>query len=148
MICLAHRFRKLRRGWNKRPLTEKDFWALCKKFGVEVYENCGEHMKWKGVYTVLDGIPTIIIHSGLKGLERLWTMFHELGHHLLHSPATCFFSDSTVHKAQSEANAFAAIALIPENVIRQMPLWELYDLDEFAAKLFQIRLEIFEIYKI
>jgi Zn-dependent peptidase ImmA (M78 family) len=148
MICLANRFKRLRRGWNKRPLTEQDFWALCKKFGVEVYENGGEHMKWKGVYTMLDGIPTIIIDARLAGLEKLWTMFHELGHHLLHSPATCFFSDSTVHKAQSEANAFAAIALIPEQAVRQRYLWDLYEVDEFAAKLFQIRLEIFEMYQI
>ncbi|HEX8708837.1 MAG TPA: ImmA/IrrE family metallo-endopeptidase [Pyrinomonadaceae bacterium] len=148
MICIAKRFKKLRRGWNSRTLTEKDFWALCKKHGVEVYENSGKHMKWKGVYTVLDGIPTIIIDPRLKGLERLWTLFHELGHHLLHSPETCFFSDSTVHKAQSEANAFAAIALIPEKYVRQVPLWDVYDVDEFAAKLFQIRLGVFDLYKI
>src|SRR3954469_11592706 len=147
MNCLATRFRKLRRGWNRRPLTEIDFWALCKKHGVEVYENGGKHMKWKGVYTVLDDIPTIIVDARLRGLERLWTLFHELGHHLLHSPSTCFFSDSTVHKAQSEANAFAAIALIPQKAVRQMYLWDLYDIDEFAAKLFQIRLEVFELYK-
>jgi Zn-dependent peptidase ImmA (M78 family) len=112
-----------------------------------VVEEDSEDMKWPGVYTVILGIPFIIINARLKGLERLWAMFHELGHHLLHSPETCFFSDSTVHKAQSEANAFAAIALIPENVVRQMPLWELYELDEFTAKLFQIRLEVFEAYK-
>lgn len=147
MNCLAKRFQTLRKGWNKRPLTEKDFFAICKKEGVEVIEEDSEDMRWHGIYTVVLGVPFIVIDARLKGLERLWAMFHELGHHLLHSPDTCFFSESTQHKAQSEANAFAAIALIPEKVVRQMPLWELYELDEFAVKLFQIRLEVFEAYK-
>lgn len=147
MICIAKKFSRLRKGWNKRPLTEKDFWAICKKERILVIENDTDYMQWNGIYTVMLGIPTIILNAKLKGLERLWTMFHELGHHLLHSPETCFFSDSTIHKAQSEANAFAAIALIPEKVVRQMPLWELYELDEFAVKLFQIRLEVYEAYK-
>jgi Zn-dependent peptidase ImmA (M78 family) len=144
---MAKRFRQIRRGWNKRPLTEKDFWALCKQYGIDIVEDDTKHMKWPGIYTVIDDVPTIILKANLKGLERLWAMFHELGHHLLHTPETCFFSDSTVHKVQSEANAFAAIALIPEKVVRQTPLWELYDVDEFAVKLFQIRLEVYEQYK-
>jgi Zn-dependent peptidase ImmA (M78 family) len=147
MRWVAKKFQGLKKGWNKRPLTEKDFWAICKKEGIEVFEDDTKYMRWKGVYTIIDDTPVIILNAKLAGLERLWTMFHELGHHLLHSPETCFFSDSTVHKAQSEANAFAAIALIPEKAVRQMPLWELYELDEFSVKLFQIRLEVFENYK-
>jgi Zn-dependent peptidase ImmA (M78 family) len=148
MICIAKRFQRLRKGWNKRAFTEKDFWAICKSEGVVVIENNTEHMKWNGIYTVLFGVPTIILNARLTGLERLWTIFHELGHHLLHSPETCFFSEGTVNKAQSEANTFAACALIPEKAVRQMYLWELYAVDEFAAKLFQIRLEVFEKYKV
>lgn len=147
MMLLAHVFKKLARFWNHKPLTEKDFFRLCKKLDVLVIEDDSDDMVGKGIYTVVDGIPTIFINAKLRGLERLWTMFHELGHHLLHSPETCFFSESTEHKAQSEANLFAAIALIPERYVRQMPLWELYELDEFTAKLFQIRLEVFELYK-
>jgi Zn-dependent peptidase ImmA (M78 family) len=147
MILLAHVFKKLIKEWNKRPLTEKDFFKLCKKFKVLVIEDGSNNMVGRGMYMVIEGIPTIFINSRLTGLERLWTMFHELGHHLLHTPETCFFSDSIHHKDQHEANIFAAIALIPENVARQRPLWNLYDLDEFAARLFEIRLEVFDLYK-
>ncbi|HLL74852.1 MAG TPA: ImmA/IrrE family metallo-endopeptidase [Pyrinomonadaceae bacterium] len=147
MLSLARKFRRQIKGWNRRPLTEDDFHRLRERYGVALSEEDSEDMIWKGIYTVIDGVPTIIINAKLKGLERLWTLFHELGHHLLHSPATCFFSEDTVRKAQSEANVFAAIALIPEKYVRQMYLWELYDCDEFAAKLFQIRLEVFERYE-
>jgi Zn-dependent peptidase ImmA (M78 family) len=147
MILINHVFQNLINGWNKRPLDERDFYRLCKRLDVLVIEDESDDMVGKGLYMVIEDIPTIFLDSRMQGLERLWTMFHELGHHLLHSPETCFFSDSTVHKAQSEANAFAAIALIPEKAVRQTYLWELYDVDEFAAKLFQIRLEVFELYK-
>lgn len=140
-------FKSLARGWNRRAFTEKDFFRICKKLKVFVYEEDSEDMEWEGFYFVDEGVPTIVINGKLKGLKRLWAMFHELGHHLLHTPETCFFSENTYDKAQSEANIFAAIALIPEKTVRQMPLWELYDLDEFSAKLFQIRLEVFDTYK-
>lgn len=147
MGTLARKFRRTIKGWNRRLLTEKDFYAICEKLGVEVVENHTKKMRWKGIYTVIDGIPTIIINAKLKGLERLWTLFHELGHHLLHSPSTCFFDESTLRKTQSEANFFAAYALFPEKIVRQMPLWEIYELDEYAVKLFNMRLEFFELYK-
>lgn len=147
MITLAHVFEKLIKDWNKRPLTEKDFYRLCRKLDVFVIEDNSGEMDDNGFYMVIEGVPTIFLNGRLKGLERLWTMFHELGHHILHTPETCFFSESTVHKAQSEANVFAAIALIPEKIVRQRPLWELYELDEFAARLFHIRLEVFEQYQ-
>jgi Zn-dependent peptidase ImmA (M78 family) len=148
MFSTSRRFRTLIKNWNKKQLTEADFYRICKKQGVVVLENDTAVMKWKGLYMMIEGVPTIIINAKLKGLERLWAMFHELGHHILHSPSTCFFSESTVHKTQSEANAFAACALIPEQYVRQMYLWNLCDVDEFSAKLFQIRLEIFETYKV
>lgn len=147
MIFLVSKFSGLIKGFNSRPLNEKDFFRLAKRHSLKIVEEDSDDMEWPGFYVVLDGVPTIFINAKLKGLERLWTLAHEIGHFFLHSPSTCFFSRSTVGKAESEANAFAAIALIPENVVRQMPLWELYDLDEFSAKLFQIRLEVFENYK-
>ncbi|PYS52413.1 MAG: hypothetical protein DMF68_01505 [Acidobacteria bacterium] len=148
MILLAQVFRKLTSGWNKRPLTESDFYRLCKKLHVCVIEDGSYDMVGKGLYMVIESVPTIFINDKLKGLEKLWVMFHELGHHLLHTPETCFFSESIQHKAQSEANLFAAVALIPEKIVRQMPLWEYYELDEFATRLLQIRLEVFELYSL
>ncbi len=148
MISAQGVFKNLIKDWNKRALTEKDFFNLCKKLGVLVFEEDPDCVPGEGVYVVVEGIPVIFINNTLKGLKKLWVMFHELGHHLLHTPETCFFSESTVHKAQSEANLFAAIALLPEPMIRQIPLWEVYEVDEHSANLLQTRLEIFEIYKV
>ena len=148
MKLLADRFKRKVRGLNSRALTERDFYVICEREGIYVAEDDSEDMKWNGIYTIIDGVPVIIIKASLRGLERLWTMFHELGHHFMHTPSTCFFSAATLEKHQSEANAFAAIALIPVKVVRQIPLWELYDIDEFSTKLFQIRLEIFALYKV
>lgn len=105
-------------------------------------------MKRKGLYTEEDGVPIIFIRPELSRLEKLWVLFHELGHYLLHAPATCFFSKSTQHKIEHEANIFAVVALIPEVYVRQLYLWELYEVDEFTSKLFDIRLEIYETYKV
>lgn len=147
MIFISQVFRRLVKDWNRRPLSEKDFNRLCKRLGILVIEDGSEDMKRKGLYTEEDGVPIIFIRPELKGLERLWVLFHELGHYFLHAPATCFFSESTQHKAEHEASVFAAIALIPEQYVRQMYLWDLYDVDEFASKLFHIRLEVFETYQ-
>jgi Zn-dependent peptidase ImmA (M78 family) len=141
-------FKRLIKGWNERPLTEKDFYKLCRKFGILVFEEDSEEMNDKGEYTVVEGVPIIFLDRTLKGLERLWVMFHELGHHLLHAPETCFFSEGTVNKEQSEANAFAACSLIPKPAVTQLYLWDLYDVDEFATKLFDIRLALYDDYKI
>ena len=147
MNLLAETIKRTVKAWNVRPLTEDDFWRLCKKNGVLAIEDDSDDMIRQGLYTVVEDVPVIFLHADLRGVERLWTMFHELGHHLLHTPETCFFSEHTYEKAQCEANIFTAIALIPKKVIQQMYLWDLYDVDEFAAKLFQIRLEVFEKYK-
>lgn len=148
MMHLAGKFRRLVKGWNRRPLTEADLYAVAERQGVLILEDSTDDMEWNGLYTVIRKTPVIIVRADLKGLERLWTLYHELGHHLLHAPATCFFAEGSQHKAEHEANAFAACALIPERYVRQMYLWDLYEVDEFAAKLFQIRLEVFENYKV
>lgn len=146
MIFIAEVFSHLVKDWNCRPLSEKDFNKICKKLGILVIEDGSDDMKRKGLYTEDEGVPIIFIRPELTGLERLWVLFHELGHHLLHAPATCFFSEGTQHKAEHEASVFASIALIPEQYVRQLYLWDLYEVDEFAAKLFDIRLEVYEAY--
>jgi Zn-dependent peptidase ImmA (M78 family) len=148
MILAQDTFKKAVKGWNKRIFTEQDFFRLCKRFGVLVFEEDPDCVPGDGAYVVVEDIPVIFINNTLTGLKRLWVMFHELGHHLLHTPETCLFSDSTIHKAQSEANFFAALALLPEQMVRQIPLWEAYDVDEHSAKLLEMRLEFFENYKV
>lgn len=148
MNLLAEKIRNLRIGWNKRALTEADFHMLCKKLGVYLVEVDSDDMIWEGFYTIVLGKPTIIVNARLRGLERLWVLFHELGHHLLHSPATCFFSQSTIEKAQAEANAFATIALLPKPLLGKMLTWNLFEEDYFPTKILRARLKIMEQFKL
>ena len=148
MRLLAEKVKSLRIGWNKRALTEDDFHKLCKKLGVLLVEVDSDDMIWEGFYALVLGKPTIIINARLRGLERLWVLFHEMGHHLLHTPATCFFSDSTIEKAQAEANAFATIALLPKPMLGKMLTWNLFEDDCFPTKILRARLKILDQFKI
>jgi Zn-dependent peptidase ImmA (M78 family) len=148
MHSLLLKFRTLFKDFNRKPLTEKDLLRACRRHGVAVVEEESDDMEWPAFYVVIDGRPTIFLKAGLTGLKRLWALAHELGHHLLHSPATCFFSGDTAGKAEHEANCFAAYALMPEAVVRQIPLWEFYEVNEDSAKLLLIRLEFFDTYKL
>jgi len=78
----------------------------------------------------VDGSPCIILHAQNQGTAKVWTMFHELGHHFLHDPRICFASDDIISQAEYEANAFACICLVPT-------------MDEFTAKMLERRIEIF-----
>lgn len=147
MHFLIEKFEKLVKGFNKKPLTEKDLLKICKKEGICIVEEDSDDMEWPAFYMMLDDIPTLFINAKIGGLERLWGIAHEIGHYFLHSPATCFFSDHAQSKPESEANLFAAYALFPETTVKQIPLWEIYDVDPCAVKLFHIRLGFFDSYK-
>lgn len=107
-----------------------------------------EDMEWKGLYTHEFGPPTILINARLRGLERLRVLFHELGHHIFHAPATCFFSDDSLNKAEEEAKAFALVALIPRQMVRGMLSWSLFEDDLLPVELLKQRLKLLELYGI
>jgi Zn-dependent peptidase ImmA (M78 family) len=148
MNHLARKAKRLRIGWNKRALSEVDFHRLRKKLRVLLVEIDHDDMEWKGLYTHEFGPPTIIINARLRGLERLRVLFHELGHHIFHAPATCFFSDDTVNKAEEEAKAFALVSLIPKSMIKRMLTWSLFEDDLLPVELLKQRLKILDLYGI
>lgn len=119
------------RAFGKRPLTEQDFQSICKRRDVFVINDDSEHMILRGLYTVIDEIPCIILRASNQGTEKQWTMFHELGHYFLHSPETGLASDEIVNKAQYEANAFAAICLFPS-------------MDEYTVQALEFRIDLYK----
>lgn len=142
MQHLARKARSLKIGWNRRPLTEEDFHRLCSRFDVFLVEVDSEDMLWNGFYTIVAGHPTIVVNARLAGLARLRTLFHELGHHLFHAPATCFFSRASVDKAESEARAFAIACLIPEPMLRRLLTWDMFEEDCFPLELLKERMAL------
>jgi Zn-dependent peptidase ImmA (M78 family) len=145
MLLLVETISRLRIDWNERPLTEADFQKLCRRFNVTVQEL---PLKVGGFYYSMMGRHFIAIDGRLSPQKKLFVMFHEFGHFLLHvpeGPATANYH-GIGHRTRKEieADMFALCALIPRCWV------ESEDLAELAAdaglELSQVRerIEIFD----
>lgn len=89
-----------------------------------------------GVYGAtrwIAGHPLIQVSERGKTDDQFWfTLFHELGHVLLHGDKTVFLqgSDGTHDTSENEADAFAAHTLVPDEFHDRLPL----DRDEEAVR--------------
>ncbi len=105
-------------NWNFRALTEEDFYALCRKHKIVAEEM---PLRTNGFYYSLLGKHYIVVDSRLSGHEKLFVMFHELAHFLLHVPdegvTANFHGVGKRTRKESEADAFALCALIPKKWI-------------------------------
>ncbi|HEX3101678.1 MAG TPA: ImmA/IrrE family metallo-endopeptidase [Pyrinomonadaceae bacterium] len=143
MQFVIDKISKLKIGWNERPLTEADFYPLCKRFKVSVTEM---PLTVGGFYYRVMGRDFIAVDSRLAGPQKLAVLFHELGHFLLHTPesgATAnFHGVGRQTRQEHEADAFALCALIPQTMIELSSLQDLID-DGFAPDMVAERLAIF-----
>lgn len=137
-------------GWNRRRLTEKDFLRLCRRKRIFVKEL---PLSVPGFYGVCYGKRFIAIDAQLRDGERLFCMWHEMAHHLLHSPRSVasvnFYHLRVEPKVKFEADAFAVIALLPRPLLRQLlhaPAleWEA----GFTQEMVNLRLKVLSVYKI
>ncbi len=131
--------------WNRRVLTEDDFYALCARDRLPVIE---APIKAKGEYTIYGDTPLILLRRGLKPPVRLWVGMHELGHHLLHYPITHRFSRSTFYRIDREANFFAAIALMPTILVTSKTVGDIMEEYNYPKELIAVRKDIYERYRI
>jgi Zn-dependent peptidase ImmA (M78 family) len=132
--------------YNKRRLTEDDFFAICKKRGVQVLE---EDVATSFYFSLL-GKEFIVISKQLTGVKRQFALFHELSHCLLgvrsNQPRALFMGQCS-NKEEDEADAFACIALIPKN--------HLYDVEfikncccGYSSEVWSKRMLLFQAYGI
>lgn len=103
-------------GWNERKMTIRDFNAACEREGIIVVRRRLGFTK--GFYCRISGLPFIFIDRAIKGQERLFVSFHELGHFFMHGSeamvAMSLRDDKTpTDWFEVEANACARIALKP-----------------------------------
>lgn len=105
-------------------------------------------IRWKGLYTVCDGVPSIVVNSDLSPFEKLIVSCHEYGHHLLHVPATRFFCEGTLRKSEYEAHAFASILLIPTHLLFSMTLAEMREEFGHPEKLLMLRKRAYEHFRL
>lgn len=141
------KIKKLDVGWNERPLTEADFFSLCRRFKITVEEM---PLRVSGFYYFVMGRHFIAIDSKLPREKKLFVMFHEFAHFLLHVPQGNATADyhgvGRKTRKEKQADAFALCALIPK---KHLASAEHNDLaTEFAADLIRERLELFERYGI
>ncbi|MCC6824576.1 MAG: ImmA/IrrE family metallo-endopeptidase [Acidobacteria bacterium] len=148
MITLLTKLKDLDIGWNEHPLDEDDFYRICERFGVCVDEL---PMRVGGFYFRIKGHDHIAINSTLPPGEKLFVMFHELGHFLFHAPGfdtmAKFHSVGGRSRAESEADLFAACALIPRPRLTSLTPEELIA-DGADQDIIARRIEAFECFGI
>jgi Zn-dependent peptidase ImmA (M78 family) len=64
-------------------MTSQDFAEVCEREGIAVIRTRLQGVS--GAYKRVKGTPTIWIDSRLRGVQRVRTEFHELGHYFLHA---------------------------------------------------------------
>ena len=140
---------RLRCHWNKKPLTEDVFHQLCRRYKITVQEM---PLRVSGFYYCVLGKHYIAIDGGLKKHQKLFVMFHEFAHYLMHAPdsgATAnFHGIGKKTRKETEADAFALCALIPKTWIENRTTQELIEDEGLPPEIVKERREIYEIHRL
>lgn len=146
-MFISDKFRPL--GWNSRAFTEEDILRICRRERIELIEQPISGSP--GFYMTCRGRRFITVDSRLRGVRRLYVLLHELAHHFLHAmPGACsahFFRLRPDSKQEFEAEAFAAVALLPEPLLRRI-LAEGGDFEAegFTRDIVEFRLKVLDRY--
>lgn len=115
MFFILTKIQKNLPDFNTRSLTEDDFYTVCESENITVIEHDKPFSWWMTV----EGKPFIVLNKRLRGLKRLYVMWHELGHHFLHFGSEAnqvYFSELIKSKTELEADALAIIAICPKQI--------------------------------
>ncbi len=149
MLFFLEKISHLNSQWNKKSLTEVDFHRLCRRQKVVVQEM---PLRVSGFYYCVLGKHYIAIDSKLKHHEKLFVMFHEFAHYLMHAPNTNetanFHGIGNKTRKEGEADAFALCALIPKTWIETRTMQELIEDEGFPVEIVAERRKIYEMYKV
>ena len=137
------KFSNLDIGWNERPLSETDFFRLCRRFRITVEEI---PLRVSGFYYCVMGRHFIAVDSKLPQRTKLFVMLHEFAHFLMHAPETnttaSFHGLGSKTRKEREADTFALCALIPKTVIANKDISELID-EGFSNDLLEERFKLY-----
>lgn len=144
MNFLVEKISHLKIGWNKRSLTEDDFYRLCRRFKITVQEM---PLSVSGFYYCMKRRHFIAIDSKLTAQKKLFVMFHEFAHFLMHVPDTGvtanFHGIGKKTRKEIEADAFALCALIPRTWIETRSEQEMIEDEGVSLEMLRMRNEIF-----
>ncbi|HEV8590847.1 MAG TPA: ImmA/IrrE family metallo-endopeptidase [Pyrinomonadaceae bacterium] len=149
MLFFHDKISKLRIKWNERPLTEDDFYRICRRLGVVIQEM---PLRVSGFYYSLKGGHYIAIDSRLEPVQKRFVMFHELAHFLLHAPdkgvTANFHGIGKKTRKEIEADAVALCALIPKTWIETRTVDDIAEHEGLSHELLAQRLAIYERHRI
>ena len=145
MRSFLKKIEKLGCGWNEKELKDEDFYRLCKLHKITVLEM---PLRVSGFYYSVLGRHYIAINCRLKQPKKLFVMFHEFAHYLMHAPdkgvTANFHGVGGKTRKEAEADAFAICALLPRPTIASRTAQELIEDDGLPASLVSERFRIFE----
>lgn len=147
MLFLLDKISELRSQWNRKPLTQDDFYQLCKRNKVTVEEM---PLRVSGFYYCLLGGHYIAIDSRLRHHKKLFVMFHEFAHYLMHVPdsgvTANFHGIGKKTRKEAEADAFALCAIIPKTWIESRSLAEIADEEGIPEDILRERVAVYELH--
>ena len=149
MKFLVEKISSLRINWNKQTLTEEDFYRLCKRFKITVQEM---PLSVSGFYYCMKRRHFIAVDSKLAPQKKLFVMFHEFAHFLMHAPDTGvtanFHGVGKKTRKETEADAFALCALIPRTWIEGRTEQEMLEDEAITQEMLRQRIKILQTYDI
>lgn len=129
-------------------MTQDDFYRLCKQNKVTVQEM---PLRVSGFYYCLLGRHYIAIDTRLRQHKKLFVMFHEFAHYLMHAPDTGvtanFHGIGKKTRKESEADAFALCAIIPKTWLESRSIAEIAEEEGIPEDILRERLAVYELYK-
>lgn len=144
MLLILDKISDLKCQWNSRAMTERDFYRLCKRHKIVVQEM---PLRVGGFYYCVLGRHYIAVNSRLRQQEKLFVMFHEFAHYLIHAPDTgvtaSFHGIGRKTRKEFEADAFATCALISRKMIESRSIQELIEEDGLPEDLVSARVELY-----
>lgn len=136
-VILTSLIRKKLPKWNLKTFGMTEFVKICNDENIIFVEGIGR--KHKGEYIPYPNRNMIVLRAGLKEGERRWIAYHELGHYFLHATHHQF-SRTVSRRLDREANLFAAVALLPNYLIKndRMSFEDGYYPEDFVKIRFEI----------
>lgn len=130
-------------GFNQRPLSMDDFYKICEREEISVLHEDID----SSFYMVFAGKKFIVLAKKLNWLQESYIAFHELAHAMcdpdIQSEA-CFFGVQDSPR-EREADAFAAIALIPRDKVDDTSFMDNCCCG-IATKIYETRINLYERY--
>lgn len=149
MLFFLDKIANLNCHWNERSLNVEDFHRICGRHKIKVVEM---PLQVSGFYYCVMGKHYIAINSRLDGERKLFVMFHEFAHYLMHAPdkgvTANFHGIGKKSREESEADAFAICAMIPRTFIESSRIAELCEDEGFSAELMDQRIACYKRYGI